>query len=73
VGTKLLAQYAAKYSNGQQVPFQLAGAPVSGAGGSFVNRATVGSQLIDTVAGKVYVCTVATGSTVTWTLVGAQI
>jgi hypothetical protein len=73
MGTKLQAQYAAKYSNGQMVPFQLAGTPVNGASGSFVNRATVGSQLIDTVTGKLYIATAATGSSVTWTLVGAQV
>jgi hypothetical protein len=54
-------------------PFLLAGAPASGAGGSFVNRAVVGSLLIDTSAGKLYIATVATGSTVTWTVVGSQV
>jgi hypothetical protein len=72
MGSKQLAQYEAKYSNGLTVPFSMAGTPTSGASGSFVNRATVGSQLIDTVAGKLYIATVATGATVTWVLVGAQ-
>lgn len=72
MGTKQLNSYAAKYSNGLDRPFQLGGAPVNGSGGSYVGRAAVGSQLIDTAAGKLYVATVATSSTVTWTLVGAQ-
>jgi hypothetical protein len=54
-------------------PFLLAGAPVNGASGSFVNRAQVGSLLVDTVNGRLYIATVATGSTVTWTLVGSQV
>ena len=54
-------------------PFLLAGAPTSGAAGSFVNRAVIGSLLIDTSAGKLYIATVATGSTVTWTVVGSQV
>lgn len=53
-------------------PFLLAGAPTSGASGSFVNRALVGSLLIDTAAGKLFIATAA-GSTVTWTLVGSQV
>jgi hypothetical protein len=54
-------------------PFLLAGAPTSGASGSFVGRAVVGSLLIDTSGGKLYIATVATGSTVTWTVVGMQL
>jgi hypothetical protein len=73
VGLKQLAQYQAKVSGGLQSPFQLDGAPTSGASGSFVGRAVVGSQLIDRAAGKLYVATVATSSTVTWTLVGSQV
>ena len=53
-------------------PFLLAGAPTSGASGSFVTRAQVGSLLIDTAAGKLHIATVATGATVTWTVVGVQ-
>jgi hypothetical protein len=58
---------------GLSQPFLLAGAPTSGASGSFVGRAVVGSLLIDTSAGKLYIATVATGSTVTWTVVGTQV
>jgi hypothetical protein len=58
---------------GLSQPFLLAGAPTSGASGSFVNKAVVGSLLIDTSAGKLYIATVATGSTVTWTVVGSQV
>ena len=54
-------------------PFLLAGAPVNGASGSFVTRALVGSLLIDTVNGRLFIATVATGTTVTWTLVGSQV
>jgi hypothetical protein len=73
MGTRQLNSYAAKYSNGLDRPFQLAGAPTSGASGSYVGRAAVGSELIDNVAGKLYVATVATSSTVTWVLVGSQV
>jgi hypothetical protein len=73
MGTKYLAAVAAKLSNGLQQPFSLAGAPVNGASGSYVGRAAVGSQLIDTVNGKYYICTVSTPSTITWTLVGSQV
>jgi hypothetical protein len=52
-------------------PFLLAGAPTSGASGSFVNKALVGSLLIDTVNGKLYIATAA-GSSVTWISVGSQ-
>lgn len=54
-------------------PFLLSGAPINGASGSFVGRAQVGSLLIDTSAGKLYIATVATGATVSWTLVGSQV
>jgi hypothetical protein len=72
MGMRQLVQYEAKLSGGLRAPFQLAGAPTSGAGGSFAARASVGSQLIDTVAGKLYACTAAGGGSVTWVLVGAQ-
>ena len=72
MGTKQLNSYAAKYSNGLDRPFQIAGTPVNGTSGTYVGRAAVGSQLIDTAVGNLYVATVATSSTVTWTLVGAQ-
>jgi hypothetical protein len=72
MGTKLLNTYAAKYSNGLDRPFQLAGAPTSGAGGSYSTRATVGSLLLDTTTGKLYACTAAAGGSVTWQLIGLQ-
>ena len=73
MGTKQLAQYASKYSNGLDRPFLFAGTPVNGAGGTMASRAAIGSQLVDAVLGKYYVCTaVSGGNNVTWTLVGAQ-
>jgi hypothetical protein len=57
---------------GLKQPFLLAGAPVNGASGSFVTRALVGSLLVDTANGKLYIATAA-GSSVTWTLVGSQV
>lgn len=54
-------------------PFLLAGVPVNGASGSYVGRAQVGSLLIDTANGRLFIATVATGATVTWTLVGSQV
>jgi len=59
-------------SHGLVGPFLNAGAPTSGASGSFVRDAVVGSLLVDTVAGKLHIATVATGSTVTWVVVGSQ-
>jgi hypothetical protein len=73
VGTRQLAQYAAKAGNGLTEPFVNASAPTSGAGGSNFKRAVVGSLLIDTAAGKLYIATAADGSSVTWTLVGSQV
>jgi hypothetical protein len=72
MGLKDLTAYRAKFGIGLAHPFLLGGAPTSGASGSFVGRAVVGSQLIDTTNGKVYVATVATSSTVTWVSVGSQ-
>jgi hypothetical protein len=72
MGLRSIIANEGKQSQGLRVPFQLAGAPTSGASGSYVGRATVGSQLVDTTNGKVYVATVATSSTVTWTVVGTQ-
>jgi hypothetical protein len=46
---------------------------ISGAGGTYAGRAQVGSQLIDVSAGKLYVATAATSSSVTWTVVGTQV
>jgi hypothetical protein len=70
----LIAQVAKanRANRGLVGPFLNAGAPTSGASGSFVKDAVVGSLLVDTSAGKLYVATVATGATVTWTLVGSQ-
>jgi hypothetical protein len=65
MGYRNLVAYQAKLTNGTSAPFQLSGAPTSGASGSFVGRAIVGSLLVDTSAGKLYVATVATSSTVT--------
>lgn len=57
-------------SNGLGTPFLNAGAPAANT--TFVGRAVVGSLLIDTAAGKLYIATVATATTVTWTVVGSQ-
>ncbi len=57
--------------SGLDAPLLSAGAPVLNV--TFVGKAVVGSLLIDTVAGKLYIATVATATTVTWTLVGAQV
>jgi hypothetical protein len=72
MGLRQLAQYDAKFSGGMSVPFQSAGAPVSGAGGTQAGRAQVGSQLVDTTNGIYYICTAATSSSVTWVKVGLQ-
>lgn len=55
------------------------GSPLLNAGAPTVNvthlsTAVVGSLLIDTTNGKLYICTATNGtSTITWTLVGAQV
>jgi hypothetical protein len=67
-----LAQYRAKLSGGRDTPFRLAGAPTSGAGGSFVNMAGLGSLLVDYVNAKLYIATAVGGGSVTWTVVGLQ-
>jgi hypothetical protein len=72
MGLRSIITNEAKQSQGLRMPFQLAGAPTSGASGSYVGRAVVGSQLLDTVNGKLYAATVATPSTVTWQLIGLQ-
>ena len=72
MGTRQLAAYKGKFGNGLHTPFLFAGAPTSGASGTYVGKAQVGSQLIDTTNGKAYIATVATGSTVTWVSVGSQ-
>ena len=72
MGYRNLAALAAKASSGMSTPFQLAGAPTSGAGGSFATRAMVGSLLLDTTTGKLYAATVVGGGSVTWQLIGLQ-
>jgi hypothetical protein len=73
MGLKAIIANEGKQSQGLRVPFQLAGAPTSGASGSYVGRAVVGSQLVDTTNGKLYVATAASSSSVTWTVVGSQV
>ena len=59
--------------SGTGSPLTFAGAPTSGAGGTYSGVAVVGSQLIDTTNGKLYICTVATpGATFAWVSVGGQ-
>jgi len=58
--------------SGLDAPFLNAGAPTSGGSGTYVTKAAVGSLLIDTTNGKLYIATVATGATVTWVVVGTQ-
>jgi hypothetical protein len=54
-----------------EVPFQTTGAPTNNV--TYLGRAVVGSQLIDTQNGKLYICTATNGtSTVTWVSVGSQ-
>lgn len=72
MGIKQRAMYVGKYADGLAEPFLNAGAPTSGASGTYLRQATVGSLLIDTVNGKLYIATVANGSTVTWVSVGSQ-
>lgn len=57
--------------SGLDAPFLNAGAPVLNT--TFVGKAVVGSLLIDTTNGKLYIATVASATTVTWTVVGAQV
>jgi hypothetical protein len=72
MGLKSIAAQKAKTSNGLEVPFSLGTTPpTSGVGGSFAGRTAVGSMLTDS-AGKLYIATAATATSVTWTLVGAQ-
>jgi hypothetical protein len=58
--------------NGLNEPYQNAGAPVANV--TQLGNAVVGSLLIDTTNGKLYICTATNGtSTVTWTVVGTQV
>lgn len=57
--------------SGLDAPLQNAGAPTANVTG--LGFAVVGSLLIDTANGKLYICTATNGSsTVTWTVVGSQ-
>jgi hypothetical protein len=72
MGLKDQAQYRAKYGIGLAHPFLNAGAPTNNV--TRLGTAVVGSQLIDTTNGKLYVCTATNGtSTVTWTVTGTQV
>ncbi len=58
---------------GLNAPLLNAGAPTSGVGGTYSGVAVIGSLLIDTTGGKLYICTNATvGAGFAWTVVGAQ-
>jgi hypothetical protein len=72
MGLRQLAQQKAKVSNGLEVPFQFAGTPVPGVGGTYAGRVAIGSLLQDTTTGKLYSVTAATATSVTYTLIGAQ-
>lgn len=43
-----------------------AGAPTSGAGGTFCGVAPVGAMLQDTTNGVLYMCTASSASSITW-------
>lgn len=56
--------------NGVTRPITNAGAPAANA---FAGSVQVGSQLVDTTNGKLYICTATNGTTTaTWTVVGTQ-
>lgn len=58
--------------SGLDAPLLNAGAPTANV--TYLGVAQVGSLLIDTTGGKLYICTATNGtSTVTWTVVGAQV
>jgi hypothetical protein len=71
MGVKASLMAQAADGTGLDRPFLLQGAPVNGASGSFVNKAQLGSLLIDLSGAKLYIATAA-GASVTWTVVGAQ-
>ncbi len=57
--------------SGLDAPLRNAGAPTVNV--TYLGVAVVGSLLIDTTNGKLYICTATNGtSTITWTVVGAQ-
>jgi hypothetical protein len=71
MGLKDQASFRAKYGIGLAHPFLNAGAPTNNV--TQLGKAVVGSQLIDTTNGKLYVCTATNRtSTVTWTVTGSQ-
>lgn len=79
MGNQSQAQFRRKGMAIDGVPdgvFETAGAPTSGAGGSYAASARKGSLLVDTGTPKLYMCTAQTttsgGSSVTWTVVGTQ-
>lgn len=58
--------------SGLDAPLRNAGAPTVNV--TYLGVAVVGSNLIDTTNGKQYICTATNGtSTITWTVVGAQV
>jgi hypothetical protein len=72
MGLKDQAAYRAKYGIGLAHPFLSAGAPTNNV--TQLGRAVVGSQLLDTTNGKLYICTATNGtSTITWTVAGTQV
>jgi len=57
--------------SGLRSPLTNAGAPVANV--TYLGVAVVGSLLLDTTNGKLYICTATNGtSTISWTVVGAQ-
>lgn len=56
--------------SGLETPFHWNGAPTSGAGGTFVGKAVIGSRLVNVANGNIYVAAATTTPTlVNWTLV----
>ena len=73
MGVKAQIQQDAMNGYGLARPFLLAGAPTSGGSGTYVGVAQIGSLLIDTSGGKLYIATNATTPTsVTWQVAGLQ-
>lgn len=57
---------------GLGAPLRNSGAPTANV--TYLGTAVVGSQLIDTTNGKMYVCTATNNtSTIAWTVVGTQV
>lgn len=58
--------------SGLDAPLRSAGAPTVNV--TYLGVAVLGSELIDTTNGKLYICTATNGtSTITWTAVGTQV